>query len=483
MERVLTDVKMLWSNLYRDVRTLYIALAPPRESYFTYRLLATLSKYRDDLKDLDDLRSALLLKVRVKRGVKSSELAHSLIPISLNLVSRAVSRKPSYSVAVLAVKGFRNARLVAAAVVFSKSGSWVRGGVRPLVISLNPDVPPKVVKALAGRVSSRLWREVRDRVSTSGIRYVGVINALRLYPPIGVVALNTRAVGVEEIKAVVSDGSEYREVKVPVKVPTWGLDDLPPKIVEDVRVAIIDPIVRGLPFAAKGAFITGPPGVGKTVMAEALASALGLKVVELRPQTYRSMWYGATEKMLNAIFHQIIRRRRELALIIDDAEFISSRKYTIHEAHISEISTVLYHLQRPDRPFTILTANNPDLIDPAILRPGRIDVTIVIGYPDRGMRRKAVLRHLRMYSVNVSSGLVDRIVEVTKWYSLAEVDALIRLAAGKGGGSIGPQELEWARRRFNISISERASMQDYLRWWISKVQGVVIPYIPREGEI
>ncbi|HDN75553.1 MAG TPA: ATP-binding protein, partial [Acidilobales archaeon] len=259
--------------------------------------------------------------------------------------------------------------------------------------------------------------------------------------------------------------------------------DLPSKIIEDIEVAIINPIKRGMPFAARGAFITGPPGVGKSVMAEALASALGLKVVELRPQAYRSMWYGATEKMLNAIFQQVIKRRKEIALIIDDAEFISSRKYTIHEAHISEISTVLYHLQRPDRPFTILTANNPDLIDPAILRPGRIDVMMVLGYPDRDMRRKAILRHISRYKIKVSSEIIDKIVDITRWYSLAEVEAFIRLAAGKGDGKITEVEVEWTRRKFNISPSERASMQEYLRWWASKVQGVVITYIPSETEI
>ena len=219
-------------------------------------------------------------------------------------------------------------------------------------------------------------------------------------------------------------------------------------------------------------------------MAEALADALGLKVVELRPQSYRSMWYGSTEKMLNAIFKQIIRRRRSIALIIDDAEFISSRKFTMHEAHISEISTILYHLQRPDRPFTVLTANNPELIDPAILRPGRIDVTVVIGYPDRSMRRKALLRNAERYSIKIKgNSVIEKIVSLSKWFTLAEVDAFLRLAAGKGNGVVGMDEVEWARKKFNIDHSERISAQDYLRWWARKTQGIVISYIPRENEM
>ena len=483
MERTLSEVKVLWSNLYRNVRTLYLAFVAPRESYLGYRLLASLSKYKDDLKDVDDLKYKFLLKIRVKSRIRASEVAFSPMVIATNLIAKIISRNPDYSLATIAIKGFKEPKILSAAITFSKGAEWMRTGVRPIIIVANPDASCNYVKKSIERISRFLWDEIKSRITYSGIRYVDVISSMRLYPVLAVVALNSKAYELEEIKAVISDGSEYREVRIPVKIPEWSIEDLPPKLVDDIRVAIVNPINKGLPFAARGAFITGPPGVGKSVMAEALASALGLKVVELRPQTYRSMWYGATEKMLNAIFQQVIKRRKEIALIIDDAEFISSRKYTIHEAHISEISTVLYHLQRPDRPFTILTANNPDLVDPAILRPGRIDVTIVLGYPDREMRRKAVLKHVKRYRIRISEQLIDKIVNITKWYSLAEVEAFLRLAAGKGDGRITENEIEWTKRKFNISPTERASLQDYLRWWASKVQGIVLTYIPREIEI
>ena len=483
MERILADVKVLWSNLYRNVRSLYIAFVKPRDTYVGYRLLATMSKFRDEFKDVDDLKYRFLLRIKVKSKIKDGDLAFIPMILSTNLIAKVVSKNPDYSVAVVTVKGFKNPKLIAASVTFSKGAEWLSAGVRPIIITFNPDVNTKSLKRLSGKLAKVLWDEIKSRINYSGIRYAGIIESMRLYPVLSVIALNSRAYGVEEIKAVISDGSEYKEVKIPVRLPEWRLDDLPDRVIEDVKVVIINPIRKGLPFAAKGAFITGPPGVGKSVMAEALADALGLKIVELRPQTYRSMWYGATEKMLNAIFQQVIRRRKEIALVIDDAEFISSRKYTIHEAHISEISTVLYHLQRPDRPFTILTANNPDLIDPAILRPGRIDVMIVLGYPDRRMRRKAVLKHVNRYKIKVSDELIDEIVDITKWYSLAEVEAFIRLAAGKGDGKITENEIKWTKKKFNISPTERASIQEYLRWWASKVQGVVITYIPNENEI
>jgi len=483
LERTFADVKVLWSNMCRNVRTLYISMSTHKDTYFSYRLLATLSKYKNELDDLDDLRSRFLLKVRVRRRVSEKELAHAPIPLSLNILSRIIFRNPGNALSVYAIKGFKNPKLLSSAIVFSKAAEWNEVGMRSLLIIQDPDASIQQIKREANRLAKLMWSDVKKRILLSAMRYSSIAEALIQYPVLGVILVSTKPVSVEEIRAVVSDGSEYREVKIPVRMPAWTITDLPQKIVEDIEVAIIKPVKTSMKFATRGAFITGPPGVGKSVMAEALAAALGLKIVELRPQTYRSMWYGATEKMLNAIFHQIVKKRKEIALVIDDAEFISSRKYTIHEAHISEISTILYHLQRPDRPFTVLTANNPDLIDPAILRPGRIDVTIVLGYPDRKMRRKALLKHAQLYGISIDEKCIDMLVDMTRWYSLAEVDAFIRLAAGKGNSKVGVDEIMWAKKKFNIVASERSSMQDYLKWWANKAQGIIISYIPHENEI
>lgn len=482
-ERRVEDVKVLWTNLYRGVRSLVVSVVRPKESIFGYRLLTSMAKYRDTLEEVDDLTGHLLLRIKAPKEVKPSEAAHALTPITLNLVSRLVSKKPSYAIGVFVVRGLHNPRFIAASLTFNKDYAVNEVGMRPIIIILRPKASPKALKKMSKKLAKEVWSLFRKTVQSYGIRYASVLDSMLLYPPLAVVSIEIKGGTLEEIKAVVSDGSEYREVRVPVKVPEWSLEDLPPKVVEDIKVAIVNPVKKGMPFATRGAFITGPPGVGKSVMAEALASALGLRVVELRPTNYRSMWYGATEKMLNALFHQIIKKRKEVALIIDDAEFISSRKYTIHEAHISEISTILYHLQRPDRPFTILTANNPDLIDPAILRPGRIDVTVVLGYPDKKMRRKVIMKDLRMYNIKAAEDVIDEMVRVTRWYSLAEVDAFVRLAASKGNSQITSNEVAWAKKKFNISPSERQSMQDYLRWWAGKTQGIVVTYIPSENEM
>ncbi len=481
MERRSTDIKVLWSNLHRGVRTFLVTYVKPKETPFPYRLLASISKHVKDLSSLREKDTKLLIKIRTPKLPSRRELAYSPIPLTLNIVGRAVLKNPGYGVFTASVQGYRKPIIASASLTLSKDE--YTDFVRPIIITSSPGVEEKFMKRHASDVGRRLWKQIITTLATIDSRFAELSN-VEILPPIALIAVTGKGRAVEEIKAVINDGSEYREIRVPVRRPEWRMSDLPPQILDDVKTSIIEPIRSGMPFAAKGALLTGPPGVGKSVMAEALADALKLNVVELRPQNYRSMWYGATEKALNAIFKQVIKRRKEIALIIDDAEFISSRKYTMHEAHISEISTILYHLQRPERPFTILTANNPELIDPAILRPGRIDVAVVMGYPDRSMRRKAILRNSERYKVKFrSQDVVEDLVSMTKWFTLAEVDALLRLAASKGRGTVGEEEIKWGKKKFNVNVSERVSMQDYLRWWARKVQGIVITYIPSEREI
>ncbi|MEM0297755.1 MAG: hypothetical protein QXU35_08340, partial [Zestosphaera sp.] len=117
-------------------------------------------------------------------------------------------------------------------------------------------------------------------------------------------------------------------------------------------------------------------------------------------------------------------------------------------------------------------------------RPGRIDIAIILGYPDKEMRRKAILNNARRYSIKFTDDAIpDRIVELSKWFSLAELDALLRLSASKGEGTVSSNEVEWAKKRFTISVDERKSIQEYLRWWARKFQGIVIPYLPMDSEI
>ncbi|MEM4031140.1 MAG: ATP-binding protein [Ignisphaera sp.] len=279
------------------------------------------------------------------------------------------------------------------------------------------------------------------------------------------------------------DYGKDSSLTIPISTPTWNVNDLPERIREDLHTLIIDPIIVHADYAPHGIIIVGPPGVGKSVTAEALANALGKKVVRINPGVYRSMWYGMTEKILSSIFSSL-RKRKDIVVLIDDADFLVSRFNAIHEAFIAEMNIWLNILQERQRPLVIMTTNTPEVMDPALIRPGRLDIAIFMGYPDKKMRESIILNLCRMYNVKIANdGLINDIVSRTKWFNAAELDSLIRIAASKGKGVITEDSIGWALKKFHINYSERRLIQDNIESYASKMSNVVISYIPKEYEI
>lgn len=272
------------------------------------------------------------------------------------------------------------------------------------------------------------------------------------------------------------------KIRVPIREPLWRLEDIPPKLRYDIETIILRPIISKAPYAPKGILIIGPPGVGKSVTAETIARGLGLKLVEIRPSTYRSMWYGLTEKILEHLLKGL-KNRKNIAILMDDVDFLVGRQISIHETHISEITIFLRYLQEPSRPLLIMTTNTPELLDPALMRPGRIDVIVIMGYPDKEFRRHIALKSAERYRIKLDENILNSIERMTRWFTNAEIDALIRLAASKGDGIITEDALQWARQRFNINEQMRKNIQDQLRWFAEQIQGITIRYIPNDNEI
>lgn len=284
------------------------------------------------------------------------------------------------------------------------------------------------------------------------------------------------------IEVTVPELHEMIRVKIPIIKAFWNLDDIPPKLRHELETIIIKPLALRAGYAPKGILITGPPGIGKSVTAEAIASTLSLKIAELRPSVYRSMWYGLTEKILEATL-QNLKSKKNFMILLDDVDFLVGRHVAIHETHVSEITIFLRYLQEVSRPLIVMTTNTPEILDPAIIRPGRIDAIIIMGYPDREFRKYIAIRSAKRYNIKLDEKLAEYISTITRWFTNAEIDALVRLAASKSNGNIDEKSVLWARQRFNINESLRKSVQEQLRWYSEQFQGITVKYIANENEI
>jgi transitional endoplasmic reticulum ATPase len=200
--------------------------------------------------------------------------------------------------------------------------------------------------------------------------------------------------------------SAMREVFTEVADVTWaevgGMESVKAALAEAVewplRYAPI--LARAGAQPAKGILVTGPPGSGKTLLAKATATESGVNFISVKGPELLSKWVGESEKGVREVFKKA-RQAAPCIVFLDEIDALAPRRGGGGgESHVSErvVSQLLTELDGIEelRGVTILAATNrPDIIDPALLRPGRFDVQVEIPLPDAVTRRAILEVHLR----------------------------------------------------------------------------------------
>ena len=232
--------------------------------------------------------------------------------------------------------------------------------------------------------------------------------------------------------------SAMREVFTEVADVTW--DEVGG--MESVKTALAEAVewpLRYAPILAhagaqppKGILVTGPPGSGKTLLAKATATESGVNFISVKGPELLSKWVGESEKGVREVFKKA-RQASPCIVFLDEIDALAPRRGGGGgESHVSErvVSQLLTELDGIEelRGVTILAATNrPDIIDPALLRPGRFDVQVEIPLPDAVTRRAILGVHLRRCPL--ASGVdIDDLAAKTEGFVGADLAGMCREA-------------------------------------------------------
>ncbi|NWR86150.1 SPAT5 protein, partial [Furnarius figulus] len=266
--------------------------------------------------------------------------------------------------------------------------------------------------------------------------------------------------------------SAMREVAIDVPKVSWsdigGLEGVKLKLKQAVEWPLKHPesFVRMGIQPPKGVLLYGPPGCSKTMIAKALAHESGLNFLAVKGPELMNKYVGESERAVREIFRKA-RAVSPSILFFDEIDALavergnSSGAGNVADRVLAQLLTEMDGIEQL-KDVTILAATNrPDMIDKALLRPGRIDRIVYVPLPDAATRREIFKLHFQSMPVSDEVCLAE-LVEHTHKYSGAEVK-LPRVSAQNGFQM---------HARFPLNASSR----DHSRWSPKVSMAAVVPW-------
>lgn len=141
--------------------------------------------------------------------------------------------------------------------------------------------------------------------------------------------------------------------------------------------------------AKKSLLLYGPPGCSKTMTARATATESGLNFIAVRGAELLSMYVGETERRVREVFGKA-RAASPSIIFFDEIDAVGAARDNSHQGGIHTVTTMLNELDGVEElrgVFVLAATNKPELLDPALIRAGRLSETLYVGLPDLEARR------------------------------------------------------------------------------------------------
>lgn len=254
--------------------------------------------------------------------------------------------------------------------------------------------------------------------------------------------LDAMAVNQDHFKSAlgVVNPSSLRETQVEVPNVSWddigGLDE----VKRDLQEMILYPIDHPDKFEkfgmkpGKGVLFYGPPGCGKTLMAKAIASECSANFISIKGPELLTMWFGESEANVRDVFDKA-RAAAPCVLFFDELDSIGSARGSSQgdaggagDRVMNQLLTEMDGVGAKKNLFIIGATNRPEILDEALLRPGRLDQLIYIPLPDKPSRI-SILKSLVRKAPVAKNVYVDFIADLTEGFSGADLAELVQRAA------------------------------------------------------
>ncbi|KAJ5207170.1 ATPase AAA-type core [Penicillium cf. griseofulvum] len=222
----------------------------------------------------------------------------------------------------------------------------------------------------------------------------------------------------------------------------------------------------------KGVLLYGPPGCSKTLTVKALATEAGLNFLAVKGAEILSMYVGESERSLREIFRKA-RAARPSIIFFDEIDAIAARRSN-SSGGVNLLTTLLNEMDGIEELRNVLViaaTNKPDVLDPALMRPGRLDNILYIGPPDFEARRE-ILRIWANKSVVNPEVDLDNLAALTEGYSGAEIVSICETA---GDAALDEEEetqqeqdVQWKHFEYALGQVRRqitdTVIQEYEKW-------------------
>lgn len=252
----------------------------------------------------------------------------------------------------------------------------------------------------------------------------------------------------DDLERLAVDMSDFREALTRVQpsarregfatIPdvTWQDVGALREVQAELDAAVCEPIRKAQLFldwgltVPVGVLLFGPPGCGKTLIAKAAANASGANFIAVGPELLNK-YVGESERAVRLVFQRALSSA-PCIIFFDELDALVPRRSaegsSSAERVVNQMLTEMDGVQQRSQVFVVAATNRPDIIDPAMLRPGRLDRLLFVPLPSEAGRLDILKAHLRKLPLDEGVDL-SAIAQSTKGFSGADLAALVRETA------------------------------------------------------